>query len=226
MVISMLYHFYMAAKTRKLRTRAVKDSDKLFKRAELVRIAAGLLESTDPDELAMDEVARKAKVAKGTLYLYFKTKEELALSVHFEDFREWFTDFRAFLENSQALGARELVDWLLKSMRARPRLLRMIPLVPTIFERKVPREAVRDYKVFLHREILACASLLSAKLPGTTPIDCARLMMQFHGAIIGFWSHGFPSPIALEVIEQEDLPLFRADYFASVGDLMLRLLTT
>ena len=52
--------------------------------------ALPLLEDAELEAVVMDEVARKAGVAKGTLYLYFRTKEELFLGLLERAFEAWF----------------------------------------------------------------------------------------------------------------------------------------
>ena len=72
--------------------RAVLEKDKLSKRTSIIQAAATLLQKKDWAELSMDEVAKRAKIAKGTLYLYFPTKEDLCLRIHSADYESWFMD--------------------------------------------------------------------------------------------------------------------------------------
>lgn len=73
--------------------------------AEKVFFSKGLHEST------MDDVAETAELSKGTLYLYFKSKEELYLGIHqrgFTKMREMFMEAvaekKTGLEKLQAVG--------------------------------------------------------------------------------------------------------------------------
>lgn len=51
------------------------------KQEEILRVATEVFSKNDYHEVTMDEVAQKANVGKGTLYRYFKDKEDLYLSI-------------------------------------------------------------------------------------------------------------------------------------------------
>ncbi|MGA7901706.1 MAG: helix-turn-helix domain-containing protein [Terrimicrobiaceae bacterium] len=65
---------YDPHRKRPLRTRATTESAKLARRASLVLTARSLFASRDFDDVSVDEIAKKAQFAKGTVYLYFGTK--------------------------------------------------------------------------------------------------------------------------------------------------------
>lgn len=56
-------------------------NEKERKRSHLLEVAETLIKSRGLDRLNMDEVAENASVSKGTLYLYFKNKNDLILGI-------------------------------------------------------------------------------------------------------------------------------------------------
>jgi TetR/AcrR family transcriptional regulator len=58
-----------------------KEKEKAARRAAIVNAAERLFASKGYDGVAMDDVAREAQLAKGTLYLYFNNKDSLYLAV-------------------------------------------------------------------------------------------------------------------------------------------------
>lgn len=58
-----------------------KKKEKATRRATIVNAAERLFASKGYDGVAMDDVAREAQLAKGTLYLYFDNKDSLYLAV-------------------------------------------------------------------------------------------------------------------------------------------------
>jgi AcrR family transcriptional regulator len=60
---------------------AVHRSKRITRRNEIIRIAARLFSERSYYDVTMDEVAAKVGVAKGTLYLYFESKEKLYLAI-------------------------------------------------------------------------------------------------------------------------------------------------
>jgi len=71
-----------------------KNNPKEFKRKFIIKAASQILTKKDFDKMTIDDVAEKAGVAKGTVYIYFENKETLLLSV--------FEDMIKELENSIA----------------------------------------------------------------------------------------------------------------------------
>ena len=61
--------------------KALTDSQKRGKELEIVQAATRVLAAGGFEALTMDQVAKEAKVAKGTLFLYYRHKEELVLAV-------------------------------------------------------------------------------------------------------------------------------------------------
>lgn len=57
------------------------DSEKREREGTILRAATRILAAKGFDGLTMDEVAREAGLAKGTLFLYYRRKEDLVLAV-------------------------------------------------------------------------------------------------------------------------------------------------
>lgn len=61
--------------------KALTESEKRGRETAILEAATRVLSSRGFDALTMDEVAREAGLAKGTLFLYYKHKEDLVLAV-------------------------------------------------------------------------------------------------------------------------------------------------
>ena len=55
--------------------------DKEEKRLEIARAAIPLFAAKNISQISIDEIAKNAGVAKGTIYLYFKNKEEIIFAI-------------------------------------------------------------------------------------------------------------------------------------------------
>lgn len=69
--------------------KAITSTQKLKRRDSILASAKQLMEEEKYNEINMNQIAKKAGVAKGTVYLYFQTKQELFLSVMLESFQLW-----------------------------------------------------------------------------------------------------------------------------------------
>ena len=52
-----------------------------FRTREILAAARSLLEQRGPEAMTMEEIAAAAGVAKGTVYLYFQSKDDLILAL-------------------------------------------------------------------------------------------------------------------------------------------------
>jgi AcrR family transcriptional regulator len=58
-----------------------KDREKLQRRMDIIDAAEKVFFSRGFESATMDEIAEKAELSKGTLYLYFKSKEDLQFAI-------------------------------------------------------------------------------------------------------------------------------------------------
>lgn len=59
-----------------------RELEKKHRREQIINAAEDVVFNRGLEAVRMDEIAEKAGVSKGTLYLYFKNKTELALAIH------------------------------------------------------------------------------------------------------------------------------------------------
>lgn len=93
------------------------------RRAEILQAALGLFSSKGFHETTMEEVAQAAEVAKGTIYLYFASKEHLLLALK-KDFMQGLTDDVTAkvvdavesLEAGKELDYRDIIDDILDTL--------------------------------------------------------------------------------------------------------------
>src|SRR5436190_9245298 len=74
----------LRAQARRTRTRAVAAEDKQQRRAAIVAAAHALMHRDPSMKFSVEALARRAGLAKGTLYLYFRSREEVLLALHVE----------------------------------------------------------------------------------------------------------------------------------------------
>jgi TetR/AcrR family transcriptional regulator len=75
-------------------TKQRKIKEKLKRRKDILEVAKEVFFSKGLEAATMEEIANKAELSKGTLYLYFKSKEELYVSLVEEGaqlFHDYFT---------------------------------------------------------------------------------------------------------------------------------------
>lgn len=122
----------------------------------------------------MDRVAARAGVAKGTVYRYFSTREELLLSVWELDHERWLEGAAADIaSHSVPIDDRHLVDSIVGSAVDRPRFCRLHGLVHPALEGNLAPAAVRRFKVRYRNRMEGTARRVA---PFAIEISAARLL--------------------------------------------------
>ncbi|MBU3740981.1 MAG: TetR/AcrR family transcriptional regulator [Candidatus Kapabacteria bacterium] len=75
--------------------------DRIAKRADIVRHAADVFARHGYHATKMQDIASKADIGKGTIYEYFRTKEELFLAIY----DAWMGEFEQTISNRVAAAA-------------------------------------------------------------------------------------------------------------------------
>ncbi len=91
-----------------------KERERLAKRQEILRAARRVFAERGLHAATLDEIAEKAEFAKGTLYCYFKSKDDLFLSMLEDELERFSQSLKA--EMSRDLPPAETVARLVGSM--------------------------------------------------------------------------------------------------------------
>ena len=112
-----------------IKHRAISGEQKEERRRAILSAAAQLFRETSYEAVNMAGVASQSGLAKGTVYLYFKTKEELFLDLLAQEFVAWFDEAEAGLEQIQAGQGNCTVDEFMalvgRSLENRSMLVRL-----------------------------------------------------------------------------------------------------
>lgn len=191
-------------------TRAVTDTQKLARRADILKIAMARFDELPYDALTMDRIAADSDVAKGTLYLYFHSKEEMFLALYEQELERWFDELDAGLEkNSRNASFDGVVQLMSDSLQDRPAFLRLIAILHTVLERNVDHATVRRFKTRLKERVLHTGTLLETSLRFLKPGQGADLLLKIDALVIGFQHLTGSSGVVEDVLKDPELKLFR-----------------
>lgn len=207
--------------------RARSDEDKQERRNAILTTAWRMY-TRDPSFSAftMQALAKQAGLAKGTLYLYFRTKEELFLALLENGFDAWFDVLDARLDASGAEWAPEdAAEVIVRSIRGRETLPRLLSILPTIVEHNVDYDAALRFKRQVMRRAEVTGHRLEARLPFLRPGEGARLLVHLHALVIGVWQLAEPSPVIRRVMETPELAPARVDFEEDLRFLLVTLLS-
>lgn len=204
-------------------SRARSVEAKLARREQILSAAVELLAHERFEQLTMASVARAAGLAKGTPYLYWRTKEELFLTALQEEYGAFLEALARAIRASD--GTPEAVSAaMVAELLPRHRLISMIGLLHAVLEPNATLEAVLGFKRALLHGGLGVAVALNERLPWLDLERAARMMVRMHGAIVVFRQMGDPPEAIRQALEHPDLALLRVDLETDLRELLLDLL--
>ena len=195
------------------RRRAVHDDQKKERRQAILDAAWQLFQTTTYETLTMVDIAHALGLAKGTVFLYFKTKESLFLTLIEQQLILWFTEVNTKLEAlSHPCTIPEVAEVLCQPLETRPGLTRLLAILHTILEQNIDLDSAIHFKFFLLEHFQYTGALLEQCLPFLTPGKGASLLLQSHALVIGLWHLSDPAPIIRQALQHPELRLFEVHF--------------
>ena len=209
-----------------VKRRARTDEQKSARRQDILDVAWGVYQTRRYDEISVSQIARAAGLAKGTIYLYFDTKEALFLAVLEEQLAGWYDavdDGLAVLASSDDIAA--VSSLFCREMSSRPDLTRLFAIMQVILEHNVDYETALRFKRQLLYRIVSTGALLEAGLSFLAKGQGAHLLLQVSMFVIGLQQQANPAPVIKKAIEQEaDMAVLGLDFAAECNAFMMILL--
>lgn len=192
--------------------RARSEAQKEARRAAILATAAALFGMLPYYDITMAEVARRAGLAKGTLYLYFATKEELFLALQAELLWQWFDDVDGALAQLASTDVAVIASIFAAPLRRRPELARLLAILQSVLEQNVALAAALDFKRRLRERVLATGALLEARVGWLDPGAGALLLLRIHALVIGLHHMAEPAPVTRQVLAEPGMAIFAVDF--------------
>ena len=194
------------------RQRARSAADKQQRRAQILATALVMWDAHSVASFTMAEVAARSGLAKGTLYLYFETKEELLLALLEGLLVGWFDALDGGLAEAGLCEIAQIASLLSAVLSERPALTRLLPLAATIFEHNIPLESARAYKELLLDRSARSAAGLERCLSFLQPGEGLWLLLQLYALIVGLGQMADPAPMARRLLDEERLAPLRVAF--------------
>ncbi|WP_416898467.1 MAG: TetR/AcrR family transcriptional regulator [Minwuia sp.] len=195
--------------------RARGDEEKAARRQAILEAARDLFAESGGEVPSVDQVARRAGLAKGTVYLYFGAKEEMFLALLTQELGDWIGSIAEALETG-ALDAEKIADWMTRDLLERTVMLRLAAQCHGTLERQVPEAAVVAFKQATSGGLSQLGELVEDRFPGLKPGEGPTLLLQTYALVIGLWQLADPPKAARAVVSRPEFAKFRPDFASSV----------
>ncbi|HJW09085.1 MAG TPA: TetR family transcriptional regulator [Holophagaceae bacterium] len=182
--------------------RARDREQKRERRGDILAEARQLLQERPFAEITMAQVAAKCGLAKGTLYLYFKTKEELFLALMEQESTLWFDAVERGLEAMKGGSNREAVRRLMvEATLAQSDYPRLLGLLHGVLEHNLPTEVAHGFKLEQLRRTERAARALEKRLGFLKPGQGMELLLRFQALVAGLQPMAEPASAMKEILQ-------------------------
>jgi AcrR family transcriptional regulator len=194
-----------------MRLRARNDEDKAARRDAILAVATGSLGRRQYAGVTMARIAEQCGLAKGTLYLYFDTKEELFLAALEREIAAWFDEIGEELIRRGTTDPASFAETVARTLVARETLVELLPLLHTVLEQNIARETAMRFKRVLRDKLVAGGALVERALP-LLPGAGVQLLLRTHAIVVGLRQMADPPPAIAELLALPELSLLQVDF--------------
>lgn len=191
--------------------RAIAPLDKSERRAAIVHAAHQLLHRNPAATFSVEALARRAGLAKGTVYLYFRSREEVLLALHERQIHELFDVLERSLAAAGA-NARSVVRAGLDHHRAHPEIYPLAGNCRYMLDTNVGADAALAFKLGLSQRLVALGERVQALYPGLAKGEGAALLMNSYALIIGLWQQADVPAVLRAAMKRPEMAVYRIDF--------------
>lgn len=191
--------------------RAVGADLKDLRREGFLDAARFLLLEKGLEAISMQEIAEISKIAKGTLYLYFKSKEELLLALLGREFHTWMIDFQEWSRARSEIEVGDFSHWIVSSLSDRTALLILMAHSESILEKNIGLEELVVFKRGLLDDLRSVSRDMAQRWAKDEE-KIFRGLLALHALIVGLYFKSFPIPVVKEALKRPDLQCLKVDF--------------
>ena len=170
-----------------IRQRAIQAEEKQERHHAILDAAERLL-LRSPERVAnVAEVAEEARLAKGTVYLYFPSKEELLLALHERNVDGFFRDVIALVEGDAVVAIDDMLALTRRYMVEPPLFLPLASRCFALMSQSIPADAAMAFRQRMSDRLLRAGAGLERHFPELDTGGGMQLLRHSYALIIGLW---------------------------------------
>lgn len=199
------------------RRRARGEAGKQARADDILAAAEALYLERGGDLSPVAEIAERVGVAKGTFYLYYRTKEEVYVALLQQQLGAWIDAIASDLPARGApLSADGMVEAILAPLVERPGLMSLAAQSAVALEKNVAPDVVYRFKLAMAQGHQRLGGAISEATAGQVSAELgSALMLRTYALMLGLWQLANPPAACLEVLDREGVELFRVDFDAA-----------
>lgn len=208
-----------------MKRRAHSREDKANRRQAILTAAEEVWRTSTFDTLTMAAVAARAALAKGTLYLYFPTKEALLLAMLESRLDQCLAKVERRLESGESVtDAEAMATIMTAALFADPSLTRLLAIMGAILEHNMPLAHVRRFKAWILQRLAEAGQVFERRVPFIRRGEGLRLLLHVQILVAGIGQLAHPAPAVARVLAQPGFERLRIDFAAEFRSMLAALL--
>ena len=216
--------------------RAHHADQKAARRQSILDAAARRFAQDPLPDISIASVAREAGLAKGSVYRYFATREEIFLALLQGELDRWLDALDAWLARDvPARSPAQIATHMVDALRQEETLLRLLARLFLQLEENLSHDAALAFKSWLLTRLASSGVLLEQAL-GVELADLthaesdgalgARQLLRFSALCAGLWPMANPAGAMAEVLAMEEMAPLRLDFFTELSTCFEAILAT
>jgi AcrR family transcriptional regulator len=170
-----------------IRQRAMQAEDKQERHTAILDAAERLLASGPERVASVAEVADEAGLAKGTVYLYFPSKEELLLAVHERNIDGFFGELIERLEGDGTVTIDDILALTHRHIVEPPLFLPLAARCFGLMAQSIPAEPAMAFKQRMAGRLTRAGAGLERHFEQLRPGAGLALLRHSYALILGLW---------------------------------------
>jgi len=185
--------------------RASTAEKKEERRASIVERARAYIATRSFDEVRMSDLARELALVKGTLYLYFPTKQDLFASILIDEMEAWWKEVQ------DRPATRSPGKDLTRGLGDRGLMVRLLASLHMTIEPGLSPRGLLTMKRWFGDFALRASRDIEARYPGIAGSGF-RLLIEIYALVIGLSQLAFPPENVRVLIDSDEtLAVFRIE---------------
>jgi len=195
--------------------RAINDSEKNIRRQEILYAAGKLLLKMNYRDITIKRIAEVTELAKGTIFLYFQTKEDIFLSIAEQLIEEWGIKFREAVRTGIKPGkAGNVTDFvhIVTTTLDNVLIVKLFAILDDTLEQNIEKKRAFEFKIFLKKILIECGSLIEEYFPKIKRGDGVILLNGLFVCLVGAYKVSNQSETIKHISKQPGMEIFRRDF--------------
>jgi len=187
-----------------MKQNAMTDDAKLQRRSDFIAAARQLFIAQQCLPTVAD-IAQHTGLAKGTVYRYFQSKEQIFLALLTEDFAQLFSQLEQVIEQLPqplSAAAEPFAAAYLNLLQQSASLLPLLALLNAVLEQNLPQQQLLAFKQQLAGALDTLGAKLAKRYSEMTAADASQLLLHSYALTLGLYQ-STQLPTAVQTLLQQ-----------------------